>query len=249
MYGKKKIVISNKVVEVYEYEKYFHYGERIKNPNEKGLKSIPKPKENKLESRQLSYLRSKRNLKRLINSNVEIYKKNYGKFFPPIFLHITFKENITNVRQANKKFTNFMKKFNYKIWKKKKNKLKYAGVIEFQKRGAVHYHLVFFNLKFIDAKELAEIWSHGDIVIEEIKDISDAGTYVCKYMSKDMDDSRLCGKKAYFTSRGLEKPIELMEKNAVEAMLEYLKNFKSVFEKDYKSEFMGKFKYSLYYLP
>lgn len=249
MYGKKKIVVSNKVVEVYEYEHYFQYGERIKNPNEKGLKNIPKPKMNKLESRQLSNLRSKRNLKRIINSNVEIYKKNYGKFFPPIFLTMTFAENITDVKQANKKFTNFMKKFNYKIWGKKKNKLKYAGVIEFQVRGAVHYHLVFFNLKFIDKEELAKIWSHGAIEIEEAKDVSDVGTYICKYMSKNMDDSRLCGKKAYFTSRELKKPIELMEKNAVEAMLVYLKNFKSVFEKDYESEFMGKFKYSVFHLP
>ena len=210
---------------------------------------IPKPKENKLESRQLSNLRSKRNLKRLINSNTEIYQKKNGELFPPVFLTLTFAENITNVQQANKEYTNFLKRLNYWVWKIKKNKLKYAGVIEFQKRGAVHYHVVFFNLKFIDKKDIAEIWSNGFIKINETKDISDLGSYVCKYMSKNFNDSRLCGKKTYFTSRGLSKPIELMEKNAVEAMLEYLKNFKSVFEKDYDSEFIGKFKYSIFHLP
>lgn len=249
MYGKKKIVVSNKIVEVYEYDNYFQYGERIKNPNEKGKNNIPKPKENKLESRQLSNLRSKRNLKRLINSNTGIYQKKNGELFPPVFLTLTFAENITNVQQANKEYTNFLKRLNYRVWKAKKNKLKYAGVIQFQDRGAVHYHIVFFNLKFIDKEDIAKIWSHGTIKVNEIKNISDLGSYVCRYMSKDLDDSRLCGKKAYFASRGLEKPIELMEKNAVETMLEYLKNFKSVFEKDYESEFMGKYKYSIYNLP
>jgi hypothetical protein len=249
MYGKRKIVVSNKIIEVYKYDNYFHYGERIKNPNEKGLKNIPKKKENKLESRQLSNFRSKRNLKRLINSNAGIYKKKTGDFSPPVFLTITFAENITDVQQANKEFTNFLKRLNYWVWKVKKNKLKYAGVIEFQKRGAVHYHVVFFNLKYITQKEIADIWSNGFIKINKVKNIFNLGSYVCKYMSKNLDDKRLCGKKAYFTSKQLEKPVEIMEKNAVEAMFVYLENFKPVFEKNLESEFMGKFKYSIYNLP
>ncbi|HLM84318.1 MAG TPA: hypothetical protein VK254_03875 [Candidatus Bathyarchaeia archaeon] len=180
MYGKKKIVVSNKIVEVYEYENYFHYGNIVKNKYEKEIKNISKKKENKIESRQLSNIRSKRTLKRLINSNSEIYKKSNGKFYPPVFMTITFAQNITDVKKANKEFTNFIKKLNYNVWNMKKNKLKYAGVIEFQKRGAVHYHVIFFNLKYTTQKQIADIWSNGFIKINKIKNISNLGSYVCK---------------------------------------------------------------------
>jgi hypothetical protein len=57
-----------------------------------------------------------------------------------------------------------MMRLNYHIG----HALKYVSVVEFQKRGAVHYHAVFFNLPFIVNDELAAIWSHGFIKINAI---------------------------------------------------------------------------------
>lgn len=42
-------------------------------------------------------------------------------------------------------------------------------MFEFQKRGAIHYHLLC-NLPFVSSKELAEIWTHGFIKIKKIED-------------------------------------------------------------------------------
>ena len=85
--------------------------------------------------------------------------------------------------------------------------LKYVSVVEFQKRGAVHYHAVFFNLSYIDNDELAKIWSHGFIKINAIQHIRSIGAYVSKYLQKGVVDARLFNEKCYFTSRGLIKPI------------------------------------------
>lgn len=57
------------------------------------------------------------------------------------FITLTFGENISNIKKANKCFN---------IWrtriKKEYNNFKYVCVPEYQKRGAVHFHILS-NLK------------------------------------------------------------------------------------------------------
>lgn len=85
-----------------------------------------------------------------------------GKVFIPIFIILTFAENITNTETANYEFTKFIQRFNYEIIHKK-SYLQYSVVIEFQKRGAIHYHVVFYNLPFVkDLKsKLLKLWGNG----------------------------------------------------------------------------------------
>jgi len=148
---------------------------------------------------------------------------------------LTFKDNVTDLKSANYEFTKFIQRVNYNY----KIKLKYSVVIEFQKRGAVHYHCVLYNLtEKINIKELSKIWGHGFIKINAIDKVDNVGAYVCKYMTKT-DDDRLKGKKMYFNSRGINKPQEIKDLATVNAVLGSLQKqsptYENTFSNDYNS--------------
>ncbi len=63
-------------------------------------------------SRERSLARAKKQLRRLINANAG----QYGREFTTKFLTLTFKENITDPKEANYLFTKFIKRLNYKLF-------------------------------------------------------------------------------------------------------------------------------------
>ncbi|MDN5303589.1 MAG: hypothetical protein PWP46_468 [Fusobacteriaceae bacterium] len=113
----------------------------------------------KLRNKVISLKRSKERIVNLINANINNNVK---------FLTLTFRDNITDVKQSNKEFTNFIKRFNYylKIKKSYNEKLKYISVLETQKRGAIHYHILLFDCPFVSFEELMNIWGLGSVYIE-----------------------------------------------------------------------------------
>lgn len=161
-------------------------------------------KENKKEIELRNILRSKISLQRLVKSNEEIFKT---------FITLTFEENITDVKQANKKFDNWRR-----MVKRKKSDFLYVCVPEFQKRGAVHYHLLT-NLDIKENHDLiipqenkkhqydVKYWNEGFSSVFSMKDINVVG-YISKYMTKDIDN-RLWGHRRYFYSQKLKKPTTL----------------------------------------
>ena len=158
------------------------------------------------KSRELSMFRAKKKLTRLIDSNIHQYTNFKGKIYPPVFLTLTFKEDIRNQKDGNKLFTLFIKRLNYEINNKKSNTLKYSAVIEFQDKtrgGVIHYHIIFYNLPYIQKAKLETIWDQGFLDIREIKKAKSISKYVTKYMAKNFEDSRFDGHKRYFSSRGL----------------------------------------------
>ena len=85
--------------------------------------------------------------------------------------------------------------------------LKYIAVWEKQKRGAIHYHIIFFDFPFVKAKQLEKIWGNGYIKINKIDVDSkeNRGRYLSKYFSKDVDEKDY-KKKSFFKSQNLKKP-------------------------------------------
>ncbi|WP_243153487.1 rolling circle replication-associated protein [Senegalia massiliensis] len=144
------------------------------------------------------------------------------------FMTLTFRDNIKDVSYTNKELKKFIKRLNYNLYKTKKHHLKYLAVWEKQKRGAIHYHIIFFDFPYIEAIKLEQIWSQGFIKINKIDvDSKDnRGRYVSKYFSKDIDEKDY-KQKAFFKSQNLilpeikhfntygEKPFDLEEKNIV----------------------------------
>lgn len=221
----KKVIIAGNVIEVYEYEKSVHFGYKDTRKNSKGRGSIASA-DDKEKNREKVLSRARKDLRRIINCNIQKYSK---------FLTLTFKDNVQDLDYANNEFKNFIKRLNYHYG----IKIKYTAVIEFQKRGAIHYHCILYNLvQKINVQELQEIWKHGFIKINSIDNVDNVGAYVCKYMTKT-DDDRLLGRRMYFNSRGLNRPQEIKEPDLIAQLQRSLLNqalkYENTFVNDYNS--------------
>jgi len=158
------------------------------------------------------------------------------------FLTLTFASSVTDVRQANYQF----KLFRQKLERYLGRQFKYLGVIEFQKRGAVHYHVLFFDLKFKKGirKEIAELWGKGFIKFKsakKIEKIEHLGLYLAKYLQKEIMDKRLIGEKAYFTSQNLTKPLKYRHEETCEFYYSFFLPFNATIQK-YQSKHYGTIK-------
>lgn len=178
-----------------------------------------------VDNRKIALLRAKRRIIDYINANCYAYKNNTGKKFKPIFITFTFEKNITDLDYANKEFKNFTKRFNYEVLGRKDSYLKYVSVIEFQKRGAIHYHTIYFNLPFIKNlydKLKGDLWPHGYSLVKPIDRSPNMGQYVCKYFTKEIQDPRLMKRKSYLCSKSLFKPIIINNEHFVRDILPLL---------------------------
>jgi hypothetical protein len=206
----QKLKITGSIVQLSKFAKQFHIGKwqyhKLKKVKDEFDIDIELPEESQDEIRVKSLRRAKTKLTDYINSNVYQYSNKKGKTFPAVFLTLTFEKNETDIILANDEFTKFIQRLNYSIIGQKEAYAKYVCVIEFQKRGAVHYHIIFFNIPFITKIKMAEIWGNGLIKIKAVNDVKDIGRYVTKYMVKDNDDPRLQKRKSYFVSDGLIQP-------------------------------------------
>jgi len=195
--SKYRLTISQTEVEFWEYERGFlaHAREHVRvfHDDKKTLKSRRKD--------NLTVVRN--TVRRLVNSNVG----QYG--YEACFLTFTYKRNETDINVAWADWHSFFRRLRDCF-----GSLHALTVMEFQKRGAVHFHCIFFNLPpDVEARErsertLAQLWGHGFVDVERVRSARNVGAYVCKYLNKSANDERLRGKKFYSTTRNLIKPKE-----------------------------------------
>jgi len=234
-----KIIISGDVLEIFEYSKGIFKG-YVNEYGRRGNGEITD--EQKAENRERSLKRARKEFMRTVNANVG----QYGDIRPK-FVTFTFADNVQDLKEANKIWSKFIKRLNYKVYGKKCSELRYGVVPQFQERGAVHYHVIFFNLPYIDNEELAEIWGQGFIKINAIDDVDNVGAYVCRYMTSSFDDERLIGQKAYFFSRGVKRPdVRYLDYDDLERIKKALPVEARVYEAEYSNDFVGIVKYEQY---
>lgn len=212
-YYNTKIIRTTSYVEIYEYSKPI--SKKAKNENliilkndinEIADKTNDKSKsseEDSIRRMALTRKRSKAELVRLIDTN---YDKRTS------FLTLTVKENIINRNTFSTMFDKFITRMNYNFLNTKQRKLKYIAVLEKQKRGAYHVHMLIFDIGFLKHSELMKVWGHGGVRINKLNsldDSSNAGRYVSKYMEKSIGQELLesKGKKSYYCSHNLNKPV------------------------------------------
>lgn len=205
----KRLFISGDVIELYEYERPYAYN-LLPRPSHGGGESANNP-------------RRPDNLARVRNEIRRLVEANYTRYgYEPVFLTFTFAENVREVAAANKQFRAFIKRLN-RAYRKR---FLYLAVVEFQQRGAVHYHCIFFNMPIeLERAEratraIAKLWGNGFIDIERVRSAKRVAPYVCKYLNKAVLDPRLVGKKAFFTSRGLLRPREIRNPQRVDEELQ-----------------------------
>lgn len=205
----EKLIVSGDLYEHFKYERPIVWNRNVSaRSSARGYRSDAQRREDNL-------YQVRQQIRRLVECN-------NGRFgYPPVFLTFTFKENITDVTYANSIFHDFIRRLAFEIRKRPR----YLAIIEFQKRGAVHFHCVFFNLDpVIELRErrerfIARLWAHGFIDIERIRNARVASAYVCKYLNKAVHDRRLIGRKAFFTSRSLFRPKTYLAKQSIDTIL------------------------------
>jgi hypothetical protein len=212
----KDKIYTHKIVECGDYYQVYTYQDKKikKDQNMVKMNDIKivntdtlskKENVNKTKTIELkNILRSKFQMQRLIKSNENIFKT---------FITLTFKNNVTDIEKANKCFKNWRDSIARKL-KAQKKEFSYVAVPEFQKRGAVHYHLLSnIDLENSDIiipqkgkKKQYDVryWNKGYSSVFPMKDVNVVG-YLTKYMTKDIDN-RLWGKRRYLYSMNLKQP-------------------------------------------
>ena len=237
----QRLKITGHIIESFTYGNPILIGKRIPSIKEKNVNQYKKEYSDD-EIRLKSLIRAKRRIIDLINTNQYEWKDVYkNKICRPIFLTLTFRDNIQDLNFANNEFTKLIKKFNYEILKSKKSYLKYISIVEFQKRGAIHYHIIFFNLPFIENlyDKLEKMWTWGFFNVKPVDKSENIGQYVSKYLTKKIDDDRLKTRKAYFISRNLIKPTIINIEELVNLLLKFIPKEALVYQREFESEYLS----------
>lgn len=254
-----KVIISGHIIEVYEFEREPYVPDRkrendamtdyLLTGDKRVLEKEELPewlkKELKKQKTRSNGTRSKNNFRRLVLSN---FTEQVN------FITLTYAENKTDIAEAQKDFDNFMKRLRRYFGKD----FKYIVVTEFQKRGAIHFHMLadlgisWSNQQEEQDKEnwfREEFWEHGWVDIKDVEHVDNLGAYMQKYMVKRMDDERLAGKKAYRSSQNMDRPLILKGEDAQNIINLYtLQNKKETFTNSYESEYLGNITYKEYNL-
>lgn len=232
-----KVVRSGHIVEIYEYQRSISR----RFDDEKGRlggRDKEGKEERKMEYRTSVNHKAFQKIRRLINAN---FDEN------SLFVTLTYAENMQDIKASYQNLKKFFQKL-----KRKQSDFSYVAVLEFQKRGAIHYHMLcnyvanWNTLEELQTheRELAKMWGHGFVDIGYKKN-DNAGAYLLKYMTKEHYDCRLDGNKRYFFSRNLKQPEELEMGEALE-IIEEFRELPPVFTSNYDSEWDGKVQYREY---
>ena len=179
------------------------------------------------------------------------------------FITLTYAENMQDLEQADKDFKKFIQRFKYHH-----GDFKYLAVREFQKRGAIHYHMLcswtrpfegeedirswerYFGVT-IEGGQIVKrgLWGHGTVDIKLMNHVDNVGAYLIKYMTKNLSIELFKGKKIYLPSKGLERP-EVFRGDQAEELIRFygLETKKEVFTNSYESEYCGNIVYKEYNL-
>lgn len=226
MFSKNKLIKAGNFLHMYEYDTPVEYDftkhEQLPTTKKEGDKET---------TGSTNTYRIKKNIRLLLQANT-LDESNL-----PLFVTLTFADNIQNSKEANRLFSKFIQRLNYQVYGKKTSQIKYLAVIEYQTRGAVHYHVVFFNMgKAKDAYDVVKhCWQYGFSTIQDIKSLKDLTNYVYKDLVKARQKKWRKGQRFYFPSRNLEKPETYRTTEKIQKMLSEA-NYEPQFIKYYRSD-------------
>jgi hypothetical protein len=242
--SKARVIVAGDQAEFFLYEKPFYY-DFIGKGGQPRLVSDEEQKKKNLAS---SWSRARGMIKRLVLANFNKWEKEDDKLYLARLITFTFAENVQDLDYTHKEMMLFLKRMNYELFKTKKSTLKYLGVTEFQERGAVHYHIVFFNLPWINRiyDVFSKVWGHGFILVSPIGKAEGAARYVTKYITKASSDERLIHRKKYLRSRNLKKFKVYKNQPNVAQMRQMASKTEFVYRKEFDHEKLGKTLYEIF---
>lgn len=228
----KKAIFSGPFAELLTYDQGLKIGHKI----DKIILKKRSIKGSKKKIRLDNYIRAKNKIKRLAWANQNNFRT---------FITLTFAKNIIDIDFANKQLNIFQKRI-----KRAFPNVQFLGVLEFQKRGSIHYHFLFSH--FVNADLLADYWGRdvGFVKIQKIKNRKNLGNYIVKYMTKELfNDNRYFMKRKFFYSRNLKKPIIFTCQRLIDKIFNLSYNnikLKELFKIDFSIDYIGKIQYTLF---
>lgn len=237
MFYSERFIVSGGIFEYYSYDRLICTG-RI------GAGGMRRKGVDMGKYRTDTFQRAKKEVRRLVNCNLYNWTDNEENRVTSKFLTLTFKENVQDIDDVNKAFAKFVQRLNYNLG----YKIKYLSIVEFQKRGAIHYHVIIFNMPYKSVADLRDIWGYGFVKINKIDGVTNVGAYVCKYMTKPDDDKldRLKGRKMYFKSTGLLEPEIITDYDQVLKLKGLMRDDEIVYKKSFEAPFLGNIDYIQY---
>lgn len=206
--GYNKFILSGNQLELYEYEKEcFIKGRQRGYANNSLRQDLEDSRgstflDRKFARRQDNSRRSSLDFKRLVQANLTASEN-------PLLITLTFSTNRKDISECAR----FFHLFTIRMRRTFGSSFRYVAVPEFQKRGAVHYHALFWGLPLSvevrerETRKIARLWGEGFIDIVKTDGNNKLATYLAKYMVKAISDRRLLFHKAYFASRNVFRPI------------------------------------------
>lgn len=201
------MISSIRAVEIGKYAEITIFKNPIQYGYKRPFEKAPRKDAKERNSHNQANPRAKHKILNLIKGNIYEHPEK------PVFLTLTIAQNITDLSVANRLFTKFVMRFNYHL----KKDLRYVAVPEFQERGAVHYHMLIFNLPFIKGETIEkDIWKHGATDIRLVYRQYGLFNYLTKYISKSFNDNRFKHKKRFFYSLESKERVTLNQYKACE---------------------------------
>ena len=122
-------------------------------------------------------------------------------------LTLTYRENFSDRDLADQQVSALLR-----IIKRWHKGIGYLAVPEYQKRGAIHWHIAL-NTR-VEATRVRKAWNKileksglsGNINLQYFPSAAKQAAYLAKYVSKDMDDPNRGTRKRYKRNRGLVIP-------------------------------------------
>lgn len=187
---KSVFTVSGNKIEVKEYNRL-----QVKEWLHKSRKGNRKKSEEPTERRKDNLHRARVALTRLVHCNSTQNTR---------FVTLTYAENLTDREQAYADFREMLAK------------LASAGinpsnvvVDEYQERGAVHFHLIFFSLPYFRNEIFQKLyWPHGFVRIKKLHNPDHAASYLTKYFTKEQKETHL---RLYSCTHHLKRPAVLYD--------------------------------------
>ncbi|GMU74247.1 MAG: hypothetical protein AMXMBFR44_4440 [Candidatus Campbellbacteria bacterium] len=250
----KKIIIYGNNLELFEFEKEpkpIPRRSRRSHGSTHASEDIRADGQDTLSKKQLG--KRQDNAKRAHMAFRRIVACNLSGSQSPLLVTLTYKENETDIAVGYRDYKTFVQSLRYKYGKD----FKYICVPEFQKRGAVHFHALFWGLPtevYVQERKtrsLRRSWKRGHVFLKKTDGSNRLSFYLAKYMSKAFIDPRLKNKKAYVASRNIARPRFLSGTYPIWPILDdyQVQETSAEFDQEYETQWLGKCRHRLFKIP
>lgn len=237
-YEYSKSIFTGQTLEVYRYERAPKMATGHERPRKKPSSRRP----------DITPERRFDNIRRVRRGFLRLVQSNLAGNGAPSFATLTFAANsaLTPSLLCFREFVSFLRK-------ELGDGISYIAVPEFQKRGATHFHVLFWGISDELVKNekhsryLQAIWARGFVDIIPTDGSPKLAGYMAKYMQKAMHDDRLVGRRAYYPSRNLMRPVLYKTSLVANYAKEVLGvDIELLTERTYSTEWLGQGNYQVY---